>query len=253
MSRNSLKSSLFTVTFILLAILPTILYLYIDDSIKSYIPAIPNLKPVTTKPVMDSSVIVALLTTVGLILTTIYNPTVNSKFKALNEKFDIAIARLQAVEKITERYSIQTNVVQALQSIASDSLVYCSNEALADFVNREANNIITFASYVNSTGFSNITEKDICTKVRSVRTSGLSSSNANFGKEFSATFESSYSASLSQYKDSIFKIKSDYKTNNKDARFRALSETFLHDHISLIINYYHNANTKSNSTASSHS
>lgn len=208
---------------------------------------------VKVKP-MDPSIIITLLTTISLIAAYIFNPVVNRKLKLISSKIDkidgenkidheTVIRRLTDIETITNRYVEKVNLQTRLTDINIDAMKYSNDPTLSQYLNHDFDNYLNLVKYIDSVGVTNINSSDLCIKIKNVIDNNQDAAERYLGSEFTSVFFNKYRQNLISFRERVISIKEDIALNNKDLRFKTFAQTFLHDHISFIMNNHYKFKT----------
>lgn len=203
---------------------------------------------------MDYSTIITLLTTISLIAAYIFNPVVNRKLKIISTKIDtndlnnkkdheILMNRLSGLEITTNLHKERTSLYNKFIDINIDSLKYSSDPNLSQYLNHDFDNYLGLVKYITSVGIVNLEEKDLYVKIKHIIDNNRDASIRYLNEEFTRIYFPIYKSEMSKYREDILKIKNDFTSNNKDVRYGALAETFLHNHISSIMGTHYKYKT----------
>lgn len=215
---------------------------------------IPDTVTVNEDKKMDVSTIITLLTSLGLILGYVLNPSVNRKLKAIADKItgidvkntkdhEVVMTRLSNIEVITGRYMGETTLNMRLNNILIDALKYSNDSHLSSYLNHDVDNYINVVRHFNVIGVVNLTEKDLSVKLKHVMDNNMDAMVKYLGDSFAKSMCRTYNLHITTFKNRILEIRDDKLTNNKDLRFSSYIETFLHDHISFIMHEHYKFKT----------
>ena len=157
---------------------------------------------------MDYSTTITLLTTISLIAAYIFNPVVNRKLKLISTKID-------------------TNDLHNKKD----------HEIL---MNRLSGLEITTNLYKERTSLYN---KFIEINIDSLKYSSDPNLSQYLNHDFTRIYFPVYKSEMATYREDILKIKNDFTSNNKDVRYYALAEIFLHNHISSVMRTHYKYKT----------
>lgn len=209
-----------------------------------------DIETITTKPdtmnYLDITVIVTVLTALGIIISNIFNPLnakrhqiVINKIEALDknnqEQHNVIFNKITKTENIVKVVTDRQTVAGSLRIIINNSLVYCQDKKLAEFISDEGINMIDFCSELLDIGISKIEEPHLTARIDSIISSIKPTLIIKFNDEFANKVNNKIAKLICLYKNDILKISTDSLMNSKLDRFRMRSEQFLQEYLSYVI------------------
>lgn len=212
---------------------------------------IANKNKIDTMNSLDITVIVIVLTSLTTLAGVIFNPILkkrhDSLLKLITDNDNINTSKhkeifniLTTSQDMLNYYTSKREICYGIRKIINDSLVYCNDTALSEYINIQGNAIIDFCEDILGTGLAHINKNQLLINIRTIITHSNMDCITLLGNEFTNKIKEKQEEFITKFGKDTIELKADSFMNSKNNRFRVLSELFTQNYISFIIKTYYN-------------
>lgn len=223
----------------------------LDKIVNNELTIIANKNKIDTMNSLDITIIIIILSSLATFAGIIYNPILKSRHDSLlklitsNDKTNTdehtkIFSSLTASQEMLNYYTSKREICHGIRKIINDSLIYCTNTPLSEYINLEGNAIIDFCEDILGTGLAHVNKNQLLINIHTIITHSNTDCIALLGKDFADKIKEKQEIFITKFGTDTVELKADSFMNSKNNRFRVLSELFTQDYISFIIKTYYN-------------
>jgi len=223
----------------------------LDKSVNQELTIIADKNKTDTMNSLDITVIIIVLTSLTTLVGVIFNPILKKRHDSLlklitnndviNTNTHTEIFKiLTTSQDMLNYYTSKREICHGVRKIINDSLVYCNDTVLSEYVNTQGNTIIDFCEDILGTGLAHINKNQLLINIRTIITHSNMDCIALLGNDFANKIKEKQEEFITKFGKDTIELKADSFMNSKNNRFRVLSELFTQNYISFIIKTYYN-------------
>lgn len=192
------------------------------------------------KKTMDNSVMVLIISSLGIIATIIFNPKLISIERKVDENNRENVRQHEQLRTELKIIKTPDKLESLLRQMASNKLESCK-PVLREFINKESENLIDVAKEIILCSFDYQTLSQSIIKLDLAKKDSIIDAG-QFGTEFSNLYEQHTEIVTTKLKDDVSDIVLDEVYNSKQSRFSLACQVFLRDHLNGITEIYDKVN-----------
>lgn len=185
---------------------------------------------------MDSTLILAMLSTLGIVAGIVFNPKLTIINRKLDDFKNDATNQYNELKTTVKELVTDKDLERSLRDVVDD-VVEVTRGELTAFIVDEGSSFITFAKEISSGSFNLSAAQSITAKANKL----ICDSNKRaerLGPEFAKAHRDSQSKLTKIFTKGVEETLADELFNSKHKRFRMLCENFLHTHLTDAVRAY---------------
>jgi len=188
------------------------------------------------KKTMDTSILVLILSTVGIIATILFNPKLIKIERQVQDNHAENKAQHEEIKQELKIIKTPDNLESTLREMAASKLESC-RPALRYFINSESERLINVASEIMRGSFDYDGLSQATIKIELAEAESINDS-CKLGENYCQLYRIHVSKVSLRLRDEVSEIVLDDAYNSKHKRFSLSCQVFLRDHLKGIIDIY---------------